>query len=319
MNRTNIGWTNWSVNPFKMELPDGSRVNVCIHKSDGCRNCYAETLVKRWWRESWGKFPGYTAALLKLGKPVLVEDELRKVLNVDKRIAQGVYPADENRVFWNDMTDEFLDYWPDEFIDKCFAVRALTPNLIHQVLTKRIDRANPYLADRLFHGWQIRDAIYAVTGIRPSDQWAPPRWASDCVQSSTPKPLSPIPNVHFGVSVEDQKTADERLPLLMETPAAKRFVSYEPALAPVDFTNYLYTRHEMGGARHMYNKLDWGIAGGESGAGYRGIPDDDRRIERAVLQFRIAKVPIFVKQDSGPKPGKQGRIPDEYFVQEFSA
>jgi protein gp37 len=149
MNKTNIGWTDYSVNPLKMELPDGVRLNVCVHKSEGCRHCYAETLVKRWWnKDEYGDFPGYTAALLKLGKPVIVEKELQAVIRLDQQIAKGRLPKDENKVFWNDMTDEYLDYWPDDLIDQCWAVRALTPNLIHQVLTKRADRLHEYFKNR---------------------------------------------------------------------------------------------------------------------------------------------------------------------------
>lgn len=293
MNKTNIGWTDYSVNPFKMELPDGSRVNVCIHKSEGCRHCYAEMLARRWWdKERRGEFPGYTAALLSLGRPVLVEEELKKVLGVSKRIADGKLPANENKVFWNDMTDEYLDYWPDEFIDSCWAVRSLTPNLIHQVLTKRAERLNQYLNKR--------------------------KVAQGTILSS----------VWLGVSVEDQKTADERIPMLLETPAAVRWISAEPLLEPIDLTRLrpkgvtwldcLAGREHFGqGVASGGPRLNWGVIGGESGSRHREIPVED--ILTIIKQFRAAKVPIFVKQDSGPRPGQQGRIPNEYWIHEFPA
>ena len=74
----------------------------------------------------------------------------------------------------------------------------------------------------------------------------------------------PLPNVWLGVSAEDQKTADERIPLLLQTPAAVRFVSYEPALGPVDFSPWL----RPAGFEHQW--LDWIIVGGESQAQARG-------------------------------------------------
>src|SRR5438128_11087444 len=101
-------------------------------------------IVKRWWKKEWGPFPGYTVALLKLGTPVLVKEELEAVIRLSNRIAEGKADPKENKIFWNDMTDEYLEFWPDEFLDQIWAVRALTPNLIHQVLTKRIDRTRDY-------------------------------------------------------------------------------------------------------------------------------------------------------------------------------
>ncbi len=110
-------------------------------------------------------------------------------------------------------------------------------------------------------------------------------------------PNRPSPNVWLGVSVEDQATADERIPLLIQTPAAKRFVSYEPALGPVDFrclapfddfhTDALDTPDPT-------RRLDWIIVGGESGPGAR--PFDVEWARSTVKQCREAGVVCFVKQ-----------------------
>lgn len=282
MQRTPIEWTHYSVNPFKMRMPDGTLVNVCVHKSDGCRNCYAEMIVRRWWKKEWGEFPGYTAALLKLGTPVLVEDELRAVLRLSERIAKGKADPNVNKVFWNDMTDEYLEFWPDEFIDKCWAIRALTPNLSHQVLTKRIDRAQSYFRGHASGRSRYVDICEAISKL--GKEIAPVKLRSEW----------PLPNVHLGVSLEDQKTADERIPLLLETPAAIRWVSAEPLLGPVDLNNYLYTRYLEGGARHMYNQLDWVVVGGESGPQARPMHPDWARSLRD--QCVAAGVPFFFKQ-----------------------
>src|SRR5580692_1963809 len=113
-----------------------------------------------------------------------------------------------------------------------------------------------------------------------------------------------LPNVHLGVSVEDQQRADERIPQLLRTPAAIRFVSYEPALAPINFHQWVFcqTCHE-GRSRDPFEcpevKLDWAIIGGESGPQARPFHLDWLR--SAIRQFRSVGVPLFVKQ-MGTRP-----------------
>jgi hypothetical protein len=114
----------------------------------------------------------------------------------------------------------------------------------------------------------------------------------------------PLPNVILGVSVEDQKTADERIPLLLQTPAAIRMVSYEPALGPVDFEQYLRevwsppsldleTGKETPAQKHS-SRIDWLIVGGESGPGAR--PCNVEWIRSTVNQCNAECVKCFVKQ-----------------------
>lgn len=104
----------------------------------------------------------------------------------------------------------------------------------------------------------------------------------------------PISNIWLGVSVENQQAADERIPILLQTPAAVRFVSYEPALGPVNLQGWdgvlarYYLHHEMGGT------LDWIIAGGESGPGARPAHPDWFRTVRD--QCQESGVPFFLKQ-----------------------
>ena len=94
-------------------------------------------------------------------------------------------------------------------------------------------------------------------------------------------PNPPLPNIWLGVSVENQKYADERIPQLLRTPAAVRFVSYEPALGQVNFTGLL-------------DGIDWLIVGGESGNSARAFDLEWARI--AVWQCHRAGVAVFVKQ-----------------------
>ncbi len=91
------------------------------------------------------------------------------------------------------------------------------------------------------------------------------------------------------MSVENQHFADERIPLLLQTPAAVRFISAEPLLEYIDLTNFLWT---IPGAR--LNGLHWIIVGGESGHGAR--PFDVAWARWLVAQGRSAAVPVFVKQ-----------------------
>ena len=123
----------------------------------------------------------------------------------------------------------------------------------------------------------------------------------------------PFENVWLGVSVENQATADERIPLLLETPAAVRWVSYEPALGPVDFKPWLWPRcRRCGGSmsipapgggmpcpsclnhQGVERGIDWIVCGGESGPGAR--PFDLAWAHSVIEQGKAAGVPIFVKQ-----------------------
>ena len=314
MQRTPIEWTHWSVNPFKMRMPDGTLINACVHKSDGCRNCYAEGIVGRFWRKEWGEFPGYTAALLKLGTPVLVEEELQAVLRLSIRIAEGKADPHVNKIFWNDMTDEFLDFWPDTFIDKCFTARALTPNLVHQVLTKRPDRLCAYLLKKQLEwtDWGVSeyadeialDSVFNKGEIYPhlktAGWWIDYDYDEDGGKDGWRTYYGgaiPLPNVWFGTSVEDQKTADERIPLLLQTPAAVRWISAEPLLGPVDLARCFARDWTLRGHDHPTERttgIDWVVVGGESGPKARPMHPDWARSLRD--QCVAAGAPFFFKQ-----------------------
>lgn len=122
----------------------------------------------------------------------------------------------------------------------------------------------------------------------------------------------PLPNVWLGVSVEDQQRADLRIPALLDTPAAVRFLSCEPLLGPVDLTRI--RRIPVGGS------IAWVIVGGESGAGARPMELDWART--LVEQCKAAYVPVFVKQlgsvwAGGGHGGDMGAWPADLRVREF--
>lgn len=120
----------------------------------------------------------------------------------------------------------------------------------------------------------------------------------------------PLANCWLGTSVEDQAAADKRIPELLATPAAVRGISVEPLLGSVDVSLWLYRNNLID-----RDGLDWVIIGGESGPGARAC--DIGWIRSIVAQCKAAGTAVFVKQDSGPKPGRQGRIPDDLWLKEF--
>lgn len=128
-------------------------------------------------------------------------------------------------------------------------------------------------------------------------------------------------NVWLGVSVEDQRRADERIPLLLDTPAAVRFLSCEPLLGPVELYHGLggcscglgSLPDDVGGRHHPSctdrdERIDWVIVGGESGHGARQM--DITWARSLVNQCDEARVPVFVKQLGHRPRGGGGRITD---------
>ena len=199
------------------------------------------------------------------------------------------------RVFVNSLSDLFHEDVPDAFIDRVFAVMALAGQHTFQVLTKRPVRMRDYVT-RLGRSVKPLEAIAREMGF------------TFAFENLSLLPW-PIPNVWLGVSVENQHFADERIPLLLQTPAAVRFISAEPLLEGVDLhriqnpadkfhASALQRQHDD----NFYEfdaSLDWVIVGGESGPGARPF---DLAWARSILsQCRAAGVPVFVKQ-LGAKP-----------------
>jgi len=296
--RSAIEWTDASWNPIRAGLfeiqDDGSgkeRIGWhCEHISEGCRNCYAERINLRLgtgFEFKPGNLrgrPGYHGGGIDHPKLFLDEAMLTLPLRWKK----------PRKIFVCSMTDLFADFVPYEWIDKMFAVMALCPQHMFQVLTKRAARMRYYFADA---------NLFARIDAKIREQWDS--------AINTQAFLIPLPNVWFGVSCERQEEADERIPLLLETPAAVRFVSAEPLLGPIDLREIhiddddedithidaltgdegLILRR-IGGTR-----LDWVIAGGESGPNARPMHPDWARSLRD--QCEAARVPFFFKQWGG--------------------
>jgi len=289
---TSIAWTDRSWNP----------VRGCSRVSMGCDRCYAAAQAHRFSGPG-QPFEGLTT--IRRGKvdwagiARLIPDQLAAPLKWRK----------PQRIFVNSMSDLFHPSLSTEEIAAVFGVMAACPHLTFQVLTKQPKRAAEWFK------WLRGVAELVETGdakVRICLRYALNAgftWSRHIEYQPWP-----LPNVHLGVSAENQKTADERIPILLQRiPAAVRFVSMEPLLGQVkltDLTSYAYasTSHHMnalagstlecmydGGAGVVtHPKLDWVIVGGESGPGAR--PCDVAWLESIVQQCRGADVPCFVKQ-----------------------
>jgi protein gp37 len=226
MSKTKIEWATDSWNPIRARNLKTGRVGwYCEHKSDGCANCYAEGMNNR----------------LGTGLPFKPGHRQDVELFLDeKTLTQPLHWKRPRMIFVCSMSDLFADFVTDEWIDKIFAVMALCPQHTFQCLTKRAGRMGGYLrAERA--PFDCADAALTVGRHLPDGYpgWCIDNWRPSVIKHCTQPARWPLPNVWLGVSAERQEEADERIPLLLDTPAAIRFVSAEPLLGPIDFSPWL--------------------------------------------------------------------------------
>lgn len=293
---TKIEWTDATANV----------VNGCSVVSPGCTNCYAMRLAGTRMRNHptrAGLTRDSKAGPVWTGEVRFNEAALQQVLRWSR----------PRMIFWNAHGDLFHPNVPDEWIDRCFAAMAMTPQHKHQVLTKRPERMRAWFADN----WRY-ESIYNALGRLGRDghvELHPYRRAFPNGM------VWPLPNVWLGTSVEDQQRANERIPHLLATPAAVRWLSCEPLLGPVDLTRHLAPRwpdcnctegplaEETVHDRNLVERcprcnvalggdprsgLGWIVAGGESGHGARPMHPDWARSLRD--QCGAAGVPFLFKQ-----------------------
>lgn len=327
---SNIEWTDRTWNP----------VVGCTPVSPGCLNCYAATMARR--LEGMGR-PEYAPREIpaQMGTPYDSWERCKTVRIAEVRAGRGVFTGDvrtvpdrlyeplswkkPRRVFVCSMSDLFHESVPFDFIDKVFAVMALTPHITYQVLTKRPERMAEYLNSKASPLDDSRACIVAevaqfvggdVTGRIVWDPRGGERSAYfGCTRMPTAEELKrqrawpgwPLPNVWLGTSAEDQERLDQRVGHLRRCPAAVRFLSLEPLLEPLCFRPKSNTVREMvaaldRGDAHKPVLLDgihWVIVGGESGPKSR--PCSVNAIRGIMAQCAEAGVPVFVKQ-LGAKP-----------------
>lgn len=269
--KTGIEWTDSTWNP----------ILGCSRVSEGCRHCYAEAIARRFGRQSDGsKKPTVYYGLTQIVNGAAVWTG--KIVET-RQLLQPLSWRKPRRVFVNSMSDLFHENVTDEQRDRIFAVMFAAPRHTFQVLTKRPRVMLDYFSEDnpRYTARKIVDAAHAM-GI----------WdhVFDC------DVYFPLTNVWLGVSVENQETADERIPLLLQTPADVRFISAEPLLGPIDL-------RALGGGSYdslistnegLCPGLDWVICGGESGPRARSMRPDWARSLRD--QCVAACVPFFFKQ-----------------------
>ena len=268
---TTIAWTDATWNPLR----------GCTEISPGCAHCYAAAIAARFGGP--GKpFEGlaYRDANGKAhwtGKIATAPDKLREPLTWRK----------PRMVFVNSMSDLFHEDVPETYIAAVFGLMGIASAHTFQVLTKRAARMADVLSRLTWD--QCLSALSTTYPYSLTAGGVVPSW--------------PLPNVWLGVSVENQKCADERIPHLLRTPARVRFLSCEPLLESVEIGWAMPCEvnarppHFLAGC---YKRgIDWVICGGESGPGAR--PCKIAWIRSIVRQCRAASVPCFVKQ-LGSKP-----------------
>lgn len=268
----------------------------CSLESPGCTNCYAMRMAYRLALMGQQKYQGLTK--LVNGKPVWTGQVTFDPLSIHLPLRW----KKPQRIFVNSMSDLFHENLSDEEIDQHFAVMACAPQHEFLPLTKRSSRMRKYLCGARRQadiGYQI--GLLAHKGVIT---WKDAERASDAVDDQWP-----LKNVWLGVSVEDQKRADARIPDLLAAPAAIRWISAEPLLGPLDLTRHLWGRAEpcddcprdadcaCGLQSRRLNgesALDWVVIGGESGPGAR----DYRMVWGIELQRQLkhAGVKVFQKQ-----------------------
>jgi protein gp37 len=236
---TKIQWTDATWNP----------IAGCSILSSACTNCYAMAQAARIVRcaAGLGRTTHYADTITTVkGKPVWT-GEIRAA--PDHVLTQPLRWRRPRRIFVNSMSDLFHEAVPDAWIDRIFAVMALAPQHTFQVLTKRPERMRAYISDLSRDAEGLFNALSCVRLKRAAEYVVrnDPRPAYDW------KPGWPLPNVRLGVTAEDQPRADERIPILLDTPAAKRFVSIEPMLGPVDLTE-LTIKKRVG--EHCFSALE---------------------------------------------------------------
>lgn len=296
---TTIEWTEATWNP----------ITGCSVTSPGCTNCYAMKLAGTRLRNH----PSREGLTVDSKAGPVWTGEVR--LN-DQWLDQPLRWKRPRMIFVCAHGDLFHESVPDEWIDKVFAVAALCPQHTLQILTKRSARMREYVGS-------LRDRCDLI-GFAAARIWGgkDPDGVFEDVMSIV---QSTLPNVWLGVSVEDQARARMRIPDLLATPAAVRWLSCEPLLGPVYLTEVsdddtaldpecwgdcncdgLYGFDagccRNGGDGRLTRKINWVVVGGESGPGARPMHPDWARSLRD--QCEAAGVPFFFKQWGHFAPGE---------------
>lgn len=254
----------------------------CSKVSEGCKHCYADAFTRRVGHGKrlpviWG---------VEAERKFMREEHWKLPVRWNRKAARsGII----HRVFCASMADVFEVHALGSINDRMNTARARlwalieeTPHLTWQLLTKRPEN---------------------ITALIPS------RWTAVFPR-----------NIWLGATAENQVRYDERWPILADVGASTTFISYEPALGPLELRCHgcgsdvgAHCAPDQGGCSGWFPSQV--IVGGESGAGRR--PFEIAWLRRVADDCHRARIAFFAKQDAGPRPGLQGRIPDDLWVKEF--
>lgn len=230
----------------------------CTPVSPGCEHCWAESMARRFnkCRDCEPEACGPSCYFAPTFHP--------------DRLDQPLHWRKPRRVFVCDTSDLFHKAFTDEDRIEVFARMALATRHRFLVLTKRGEQMQRFIADQ---GTPHYVRAMADDIVHDAPCYIEQAW--------------PLPNVWAGTTICNQPEADRNIPLLLATPAAVRWVSYEPALSPVDFTPFLGRMefsHDDGYTSWYKPSLNWVVVGGESGPGARPM-----RPEWALSVYRQCK------------------------------
>lgn len=290
---TRIPWADETWNPM----------TGCTPVSEACQNCYAERMARRIYR------------MAGIGQhPEMAEEAARCDLAGKAAVAPAKFPCPSGfyptfyphrldkplhwrkprRIFVCSMSDLYHEAFSDSDIAAVFSIMDHCPQHTFMVLTKRPERMKR---------WFDSMAEHSTLGFCYG---AATRYTSELYGRDNHAETWPLPNLWLGVTVENQQRADERIPILLDTPAAVRFVSIEPMLGQVDLTDIetlstptmresIDALSDDEGWVKNAEFLDWVIVGGENGPGARPMqPEWALGVWR---QCKAAGVPFFWKQE----------------------
>lgn len=283
MGKTLIEWCDYSANPIKgRDIALNKVGHFCQKVDEGCRNCWASRVQ------------------LRLGLKEFSDPKRGKMqMFLDHKVLTAILAMKKpQEIFWEDCSDLFGVWVTDSWLDECFAVMALTPQHTHMVLTKQIERAFKYLTAKRDTPDKIRQAALRIAlqaKIKPPSiaQW-------------------PLTNVKLGVSVNDQPSANQRIPTLLITPAVGHWLSIEPQTGPITLTyamcvcpdkdDAFKNKYHMKGCpvsqmttRRTFDRV---VIGGENAARTKARPFNLQWPRSLVRQCHNAPIPwpAFVKQ-----------------------
>jgi protein gp37 len=306
--KTKIEWTDATWNP----------ILGCSRVSEGCRHCYAEGIAAR--------FAGSKKPSVYSGLAVMANGHPQWTGKIaeTKQLLDPLHWRRPRRVFVNSMSDLFHENVTRKMLVDIAVVMTLCYWHTFQILTKRPENAGIWPA-------VVAEAMQQCLRLERNGGTAPAGvfGALDLRRRDKMPWVEPLPNVWLGVSIENQPTADERIPLLLETPAALHFVSAEPLLGLVNVERWVgtlcvhedsYTEEDTGATvcRQCETEalLDWVICGGESGREARPMDPEWARSLRD--QCKAADVPFFMKQmGSAFGPHKGHELPAELDIKQF--